>query len=172
MVQTKINRVFAMPNKNTFDIIPIKKLLHKYIKSGLIVVDPFANKSKFGSITNDLNPEFDTDYHLDFEIFLQKINIADIILIDPPFSPRQITECYRGFGLKATQKDTQGFYSRCWEQILRISPKLVIQFGWHSNGRKKNYDLIELLIVNHGSQHNDTLVTVWRKKNLILSKYI
>jgi hypothetical protein len=27
-------------------------------------IDPFANKNKFATITNDLNTEFDTDYHL------------------------------------------------------------------------------------------------------------
>lgn len=31
----KINRVWAMPNKNTFDIKPIKELLNARIKGGL-----------------------------------------------------------------------------------------------------------------------------------------
>lgn len=31
----------------------------------MTVIDPFANDSKYGTITNDLNSAFDTDYHLD-----------------------------------------------------------------------------------------------------------
>lgn len=30
-----------------------------------VIVDPFANGCHIGTITNDLNPKFDTTYHLD-----------------------------------------------------------------------------------------------------------
>ena len=76
-----------MPNKNTFDILPIKELLKKYLdKDRQVIVDPFSNKSKWGTITNDLNPEFDTDYHLDALKFLESMrdNMADVVLYDPP----------------------------------------------------------------------------------------
>lgn len=61
-----INRVWCMSNKKTFSIKPIKEFVEKYIDlyPG-IVIDPFANESKYGTITNDLNPKYDTQYHMD-----------------------------------------------------------------------------------------------------------
>lgn len=56
----KIERIWTMPNKNTFEIKPIKEFLTEEITQGLWV-DPFANRNKFANITTDLNPEFDTD---------------------------------------------------------------------------------------------------------------
>lgn len=104
-----INRIWAMPNSKTFTIKPIKELLKRYITDDMVVVDPFANESKFGTITNDLNPKFDTDYHLDALDFLKQINdnCADIVLYDPPYSPRQIKECYEGIGIPVTADDTK-----------------------------------------------------------------
>jgi len=48
-----INRVWSMPNKNTFDIKPIFNLIDRYNKTNLfnfkddfVSIDPFANKNK------------------------------------------------------------------------------------------------------------------------------
>ena len=81
----RIERIWAMPNKNTFEIKPIKEMLTEEITNGLWV-DPFANRNKFATITNDLNPEYDTDYHMDALDFLKtfKDNSVDGILYDPP----------------------------------------------------------------------------------------
>ena len=75
------------------------QLTTEVITNGLWV-DPFANRNKFATITNDLNPEYDTDYHMDALDFLKtfKDNSVDGILYDPPFSPRQVSECYKDFG--------------------------------------------------------------------------
>lgn len=59
-----IERVWAMPNKNTFSIKPIKELITNEMTEG-IWIDPFANENKLATITNDLNPEYETDYNLD-----------------------------------------------------------------------------------------------------------
>ena len=47
----KIDRKWCMPNKNTFDISPIKELINKYMVDG-VVIDPFANKNKIATISN------------------------------------------------------------------------------------------------------------------------
>ena len=49
-----IERAWAMPNKNTFSIKPIKQLLIEEVdnKSNLWI-DPFANTNRWGNITND-----------------------------------------------------------------------------------------------------------------------
>lgn len=54
---------------------------------GGIIVDPFANGSKYGTITNDLNTKYDTDYHMDALDFLKMLDSesADIVLYDPPY---------------------------------------------------------------------------------------
>ena len=51
----KITRSWAMPNKNTFEIKPIKEMIDKY-RFG-VSVDPFANKNRIATITNDLDPQ-------------------------------------------------------------------------------------------------------------------
>ncbi len=69
-----ITRAWAMPNGKTFTIPPIKELVEDEVlcvKEGGTIVDPFANSCEYGTITNDLNPEFHTDYHLDALKFLR-----------------------------------------------------------------------------------------------------
>jgi len=85
-----------MPNKNTFSIKPIKEMISKEITEG-IWIDPFANANKLATITNDLNPEYDTDYHLDTNEFLKQFKDESIdgVLYDPPYIPRQVSECYK-----------------------------------------------------------------------------
>ena len=61
----QVNRIWSMPNSLTFTIKPIKELVEMYVFFSEIIIDPFANNSKYGTITNDLNPEMDTDFHLD-----------------------------------------------------------------------------------------------------------
>jgi hypothetical protein len=166
----KIDRIWAMPNKNTFDIKPILELIQSEMVDGLWI-DPFANKNRLASITNDLNTEFDTDYHLDALNFLKLQNTSSVngILFDPPYSPRQISECYRNFGYNITKQTTQSsFYSNLKSEIGRIiKPNgKVISFGWNSGGigMKYGFEITRILLVPHGGWHNDTIVTVEVKK--------
>ena len=55
----RIDRIWAMPSKNTFEIKPIKELLEEEVGEG-VWVDPFANRNRYANVTNDINPEFDT----------------------------------------------------------------------------------------------------------------
>lgn len=94
----EIGRAWAMPNRHTFDIKPIRDLLEEYIGKGKTWIDPFANSSKLATVTNDLSPDFDTDYHLDAIDFLRRFGDSSVdgVLLDPPYSLRQIAECYKG----------------------------------------------------------------------------
>lgn len=164
----KINRVWAMPNKNTFDIKPINDLINKYAFG--TIIDPFANKNKIGTITNDLDEQYDTNYHMDALDFLKMFNdeIVDTVLYDPPFSPRQVSECYKKLGKSVNMETTQASYwSKQKEQIGRIvkSNGIVITCGWNSGGigKKYGFEIIEILLVAHGGWHNDTIITVERK---------
>lgn len=166
----KINRVWAMPNSRTFSIKPIKELLSRIVKVGEAWIDPFANESKIATITNDLNPEYDTDYHMDALDFLKMFedNSVDGVLYDPPYSLRQISECYKNVGLPVMMKTTQSSWrSKHLDEIRRIvKPNgKVVSFGWNSSGvgKVRGFEIEEILLVAHGGSHNDTIVTVERK---------
>lgn len=166
-----INRVWAMPNKNTFTIIPIKNLLNKYVSKDKLWIDGFANDSKIASITNDLNPEYNTDYHLDALDFFKtfKDDSVDGVLYDPPYSITQASQCYKDYGKEKLEINVSnmGYWGEIKNQISRIlkSNGIVICFGWSSNGLGKNrgFEFLELLLVPHGGSKNDTIVTVEKK---------
>lgn len=165
----RIEREWAMPNKNTFSIKPINKLLKEEITEGMWI-DPFANSNKFANITNDLNSEFDTDYHLDALDFLKLFNenSVDGVLYDPPYSPRQVSECYNSVGFNVTQETTRAsFWGNQKKEISRIVKPggKVISFGWNSGGigEKYGFTIERILLVPHGGHHNDTICTVERK---------
>ncbi|NLM44402.1 MAG: adenine-specific DNA methylase [Clostridiales bacterium] len=164
-----INRVWSMPNKNTFDIKPIKEIINKYLIDG-IVIDPFANKNKIANITNDLDTQYDTNYHLDALDFLKMFNknSVDMVLYDPPYSPRQVSECYKKLNMAVNMQTTQASYwTNQKKEISRIVKKggIVITCGWNSGGigKKYGFEIIEILLVPHGGWHNDTIVVVERK---------
>lgn len=164
----QINRVWAMPNSKTFQIKPIRELINKYAYG--VIIDPFANDSKIGTITNDLDEQYDTDYHMDALDFLKMFgdNSVDTVLYDPPYSPRQVSECYTSLGKTVNMQTTQASYwSKQKEQIGRIVKKdgIVITCCWNSGGigNKYGFEIEEILLVPHGGWHNDTIVTVERK---------
>ena len=103
-----MSRQWCMPNPNTFTVKPIQELLHRYIPKNhqYTIIDPFARNSKFGTVTNDINPNTSASYHMNAPEFLEMLielkTQADIILFDPPYSPRQISECYKECGLKVS----------------------------------------------------------------------
>ena len=166
----RIERIWAMPNKNTFDIKPIANLLHDEVNLTKIWIDPFANKNKMASITNDLSSDYDTDYHLDALDFLKLFddNSVDGVLYDPPYSPRQVSECYNKVGFNVTWDTTKasfwGNHKKEISRILKIGGK-VITFGWNSGGigYKYGFEIQRILMVPHGGWHNDTICTVETK---------
>ena len=107
-----ITKTWAMPNSKTFSIKPINSIIERYI--GLLemereaclletemeaclplcIVDPFARESKFGTVRNDIDPQYVTEYHLDATEFLKLLpsSSADMVLYDPPYSTRQFTK--------------------------------------------------------------------------------
>lgn len=135
-----------------------------------LVIDPFANKNKLANITNDLDEQYDTDYHMDALDFLKKFddNSVDCVLYDPPYSVRQVSEVYRKLGHSVNMETTQASYwSKQKKEIGRIVNRdgIAISCGWNSGGigKKYGFEILEILLVPHGGAHNDTIVTVERK---------
>lgn len=108
----QFERIWAMSNKNTFDILPIKKLISEEVNLKDFWIDPFANKNKIATVTNDLNLEYYTDFHLDALDFLKSFSdiSVDGILYDPPYSPRQVSECYKNVGYNVTNDTTKSSF--------------------------------------------------------------
>ena len=165
----RIERLFGGPNRWTFTIKPIKQLLQEEMNDGLWI-DPFAGMYSPARITNDLNPEAKAQYHIDALQFLSRFEYEEIdgVLFDPPYSVRQVSECYKKHGYEVTQETTQAsWYSRIRNQIADIiKPNgKVISFGWNSNGigKTRGFELKRVLLVAHGGIHHDTIVTVERK---------
>ena len=166
----KYSRVWAMPNKWTFSIPPIKGLISRYVNDdGILWVDPFAGTSKIAKISNDINKIHHTGSNISAVEFIESLTgVYDGVLFDPPYSPRQIKEVYASADLKNSFQNTQAsFWSRPKDLI---APKIkqngiAISFGWNSGGfgRKRGFEVIEILLVPHGGAHNDTIVTVERK---------
>ncbi len=169
----KFTRKWATPNKNTFTIKPIKELVEEYIKNASVIVDPFANDCKYGTITNDLNPEYNTNFHLDALEFLQQqeSGIADVVLYDPPYSITQAAQCYKSYGKEklAINVANMRYWKLCKDEIARIlKPNgVVICCGWNTNGLgiNRGFEMLEVLIVPHGGSKNDTIITVETKKS-------
>ena len=162
-----ITREWAMPSKHTFLIKPIGDLLLRWLKDRPESADAFAGFNSPARSQNDLNPEAPTKWHLEAERFAAVFpdHVLDAFLFDPPYSPRQISECYAGFGLKASQQNTQSsFYTRVKDAF---APKIkvggiAVSCCWNSVGFGKNrgFEQREILLVCHGGAHNDTIVVV------------
>lgn len=165
-----IKRAWSMPNANTFSIKPIKEIIGRHLFG--YTVDPFANVSKLADCTNDLDTSYNTDYHLEATEFLRMFpnGSVDTVLYDPPYSPRQISECYKKLGLEVNMQTTQSSYwSEQKKEIGRIVKEggKVITCSWNSGGigKKYGFEIIEVLLVAHGGWHNDTIVTVEQKRS-------
>lgn len=159
-----------MPNKNTFEIKPIKELISRYDSESVVSADPFSNRNRIAKYCNDLDPQYETEYCMDALEFLKQFNddYFDLILFDPPYSPRQVSECYKSLDMTVNMQTTQSsFWGNLKKEIERvIKPNgVVITCGWNSGGigKTKGFEIEEILMVPHGGWHNDTIITVERK---------
>jgi len=167
-----IERVWAMPNAETFSIPPIRALLDS-LELGESVVDPFARNSTRAHWRNDLSPATDAEFHMDAEAFadmlLNRGTVATGLLFDPPYSFRQAKEVYQGVGLQfgKDQQQQVGRWARLKDRLARVLQPggIAVSFGWSTTGfgKKRGFVFERCLIVNHGSAHHDTLCTVERK---------
>lgn len=170
-------RLFHPASPATLSIAPIRQLVERYAFGGQrpgVLVDPFAGSCDLaGEWTNDLAPLSPACHHLhvsDFaDLVARDLGAVDLVIWDPPYSPRQAKECYSSAGLAFTKGDAQecGRFHRA-KRVLAgcVRPGgHVVCCGWSSGGfgRLLGFELVELLLVHHGSGRNDTIVTVERR---------
>mgnify|MGYP003146064484 FL=1 len=135
-----IERAWAMPNKRTFTIKPIEKLIEEEL--GTDYIDPFP-----------------FEYKEDASEYLKRVEAHNYGVFDPPYSPRQLKECYKGKG----EYDTKSSTWSNWKDLMgqKVLDK-CISFGWNTCGlgKKRGFEITRILIVCHGGMHNDTICTV------------
>ena len=167
----RISRVWAMPNKWTFTIKPIKELLARQVIGGSWV-DPYCGENSPAGVRNDLDKDNKSaQTHYDALEFLKTLETDsfDGVLLDPPYSLRQVSEHYKKAGLKITGWHTSAGYNSALKneasRILKIGGKSIC-FGWNSMGLGKNrgFEILEILLVPHGGSKNDTIVTVEQRR--------
>ena len=169
----KFSRVWAMPSADTFSIKPIGNFVQSYLNKSIVSIDPFSRNYTWSTYTNDLNPVTLASNHMDAEEFLYTLgsmNIkADLVILDPPYSPRQISECYKEIGLSVGMKDTQSalLYKRVRDAVLPllVIDGIVLSFGWNTvgMGKKRNFEIVEIMLCCHGGAHNDTICMAERR---------
>ncbi len=174
------DREWAMPNKDTFSIDPIHELVTTEVQaSDGLWIDPFSGGTDYADVTNDLNPEIESDYTLEALDFLERFDTGEVdggVIFDPPYSPRQIKEVYDSVGLETDMETTQAtFWSDVKEHIERVcsSGATVITCGWNSGGvgKTRGFETRRILMVAHGGWHNDTIVTVEDRTRTALSEF-
>jgi hypothetical protein len=162
----RIRRVWQMPSGDTFDVPAMGALVRKHLRG--VSVDPFARNKRWATHTNDLNPDTTAEHHMHAADFLSMLAdrgvVADVVIFDPPYSPRQIAECYAAAGLTTDMQATQNakLYADCRAAIRRLCKHgtVVLSFGWNSAGMGAGFALDELVLVCHGGAHNDTICMV------------
>lgn len=169
-----MSRFWAMPTANTFDAIPIHNFVWKYLANSRVSVDPFARNKTWATYSNDLNPKTEAAYHLEAEEFLSHLVSTgvrcDLLIFDPPYSPRQQKESYEAIGRAMQLEDGQTARLRkIWRDAaypLLTNDAVVLSFGWNSVGYGKSYGFVieEIMLVCHGSDHNDTICMAERRK--------
>lgn len=167
----RIERKWAMPCSWTFSIRPVRELLAEEMTGGLWI-DPFAGRVSPAAIHNDLNSAYEAEYHLDAVAFLAALESgsADGVLFDPPYSPRQVRECYDGIAGDLRWDGRATFWSRAKDEcarILRPGGKALC-FGWNSMGlgKKRSFEMRRVLLIPHGGYRNDTICTVEVKRSV------
>jgi hypothetical protein len=167
----EIRRIFEQPNKETFNMPGIRRWMWHHIEAADIIVDPFAGNQQFATYTNDLNPKSKAQYHLhafDFLAMLKTEGVkADLVLLDPPYSLRQMKEIYNSIGNEIDMRESQRFYGDLRDAVMDIcSPNAtVISFGWNSIGmtKRRGFKIEKILLVCHGRAHNDTICVLDRR---------
>ena len=158
----QVERQWVMPSIWTFSMKPIKILFERYsVGNGWL--DPFAGETSPAEFTNDIEDR-GAKFQMDALEYLisQPNDFADGVLFDPPYS---VEQCLRRYTPK--QGGTAGraeYWAKCKDEIARITKAggYVISFCWDSTGigKKRGFEIVEILLLCHGACHNDTIVTV------------
>lgn len=170
-----ITRVWAMPSRWTFKCKPIKEIVDRYVGDGMWWIDPFAGKNSPAQYTNDMNPEMPTTNHVDATVFVKQMagmkTLFNGCILDPPYSMEQVSRSYNDVGIHDWQtrygNNKAGNFAPLKDIVAEMIDQhgIVISCGWNTSGmgKNRNFEIVEILVVCHGGNRHDTLVTVERQ---------
>ena len=151
----KITRLFSLPNKQPYKISHVKKIFKKYVYGHTLDLFPFP-------------------YQQDALITIRncKTESLDAITLDPPYSNYQLKKQYEDKGI-AMITANRSYFAKLSEEIKRTMKPggYLISLGWNSK-RLAGFEFQEIILINHGSNHNDTILTVQRKINGSLLDFV
>jgi len=157
------DRIFSMPNKYTFEMKPAKDFIYGYLGTSNKIYDPFCGISKIAVFRNDM-----AETGIDSTDWLKSLEdeCADLVLFDPPYSPRQLKECYNNIGMPL--HNTKSSVWKVWKaEIARITTLggYVLSFGNNSMGIgvSNGFELERVRLIPHGGNHYDTICTAEKK---------
>lgn len=164
--------LWSMPNKCTFEMKPIKKILIELVFSHKNILIPFAGMTRFNGLNLPKITYIDIEqdrpkpciYGDCLEVMQDLLNKQtnkqyDLIISDPPFCFFQAVHTYHNQKMQDI--------SRCkelYDQLLKPSGH-VLHFGFNSTGMGQNrsYKKQKLWVVNQGGSHNDLLILLEQK---------
>ncbi len=136
----------------------------------VLTVDPFARDCRWCSWTNDIDHDTEADFHMDAKLFLEHManeetGRVDLVLFDPPFSPRQAEEKYAVGHVNVYQ--TPGYIGACFQSIVKaLRPGgHVLKLGYNTNRHHPLLVLEKVWVVAVGANRNDVLVSLWRREH-------
>ena len=129
------------------------------------IADPYARNCEWCyPWTNDINPETNANHNMDALAFLKQLPTSYFpgVVFDPPFSGEKDKRKYDG--QITNVYTTPGAIKEQMAEIQRVLMPggYMLKFGYNTT-RHRNFDLVFTWVVNHGGNHNDTLVTLWQK---------
>ena len=130
----------------------------------LKICDPFARDCRWGTHTNDLNPDTLADEHMDALEWLKAFpdDYFNVVLFDPPFSASQAERYGKGMSNIYTQGEyLSDVYFEC-ARILKHGGQFL-KLGYNSNRPSPTLDLKEMWVTCFGGNRNDVIMTLWRK---------
>lgn len=162
-----------MPNKSTFSMKPVRKFIDGWNNGGESY-DPFCGNSTIAKHRNDIRIS-----GLDALDWLkeQPSNSADFFLHDPPYTPRQLKECYESIG-RSLHDTKASYWSNLRDEIKRIVKPggIVLSFGYGASHvgktrgfeiqdglivlpcyKSEEFEIVDGLAVLHGGNHNATI---------------
>jgi len=149
-----ISRAAAPASKNTFTIAPIKRFLNRHV--GREFFEPFPYP-------------FIQDA-LEMMAHIPDRGLVGHCVVDPPYSDRQLVDKYKAAGGFSIMGNPH-YWKLIKAEIARIMKpgNKVITMGWTTTGigMRNGFYKTDLLIVNHGAQHSDTLILLEKRAQVI-----
>ena len=183
-----------------FDNPHVKRIIAEEIRHhaskeqrDLVCCDPFANESFTTNynqgqtwITNDMNPNMPTMFHLEANDFSakilelqaeQKLELFDLMLFDPPYNLSQLKIQYEGIGKNLKKWQTLRPFDKCKDELARAVKigGTVISFGFGSRGFGKRRGFKRIALYNlepSGTEYRyNVQVVVERKEYPTLDEF-